>query len=35
MFRALDFLNKGVFSTTRTYAEFYSVSGSGFGGVSL
>ena len=35
MFRALNFLNKGVFSTTRTCGEFYSVSSSGFGGVSL
>ena len=31
MFRALDFPNKGVFSTTRTCAEFYSESRSGFG----
>ncbi len=35
MFRALDFPNKGVFSTTRTCAEFYSESRSGFGDRSM
>ena len=35
MFGAFDFLNKGVFSPTRTRAESYSVSGAGFSGVSL
>jgi hypothetical protein len=35
MFRALDFPNKGVFSTTRTCAEIYSERQSGFGDRSL